>query len=228
MQVRHPIDGVHSQAEAVCLVADGQLERGVDVSLLLIAAHVQVHAAGPLVGQAVHEPGVAMEVEDDGLVGGEEGDPFSVREAVWVVGVRDELEEVDHVDAADLELGEVLQQQVDGGEGLVGWDVAARRHHEVRFLAGVGAELWPYADALGAMHDRLLHRKILEVLLFIGDNDIDIVGRPEAVVHDREEAVTVRWKVDADDLGALVGHDIKETWVLVCEAVVVLSPNHGR
>jgi hypothetical protein len=78
------------------------------------------------------------------------------------------------------------------------------------------------------MHDRLLHRKILEVLLFIGDNDIDIVGRPEAVVHDREEAVTVRWKVDADDLGALVGHDIKETWVLVCEAVVVLSPNHGR
>lgn len=43
----------------------------------------------------------------------------------------------------------------------------------------------------------------------------------------RKQAVSVRRKVDADNFGALVGNDIKETGILMGEAVVVLSP-HNR
>lgn len=226
VQARNPIDGVHREAEAVRLVPDGQLERGVDISLLRVPAHVQVAVrARPLVRQAVHEPGVAVEVEDDGPVGREEGGPLAVREPVRVVLVRDELEQVDAVDAADPEVREVLQEQVDGGEGLVRADVAAARHDQVRLGARVRRELRPDTDALCAVLDGGLHRQVLQVVLLVGDDDVDVVGRPEAVVHARQQAVAVGREVDADDFGGLVGYHVEEARVLVGEAVVVLAPD---
>jgi hypothetical protein len=44
-------------------------------------------------------------------------------------------------------------------------------------------------------------------------------------VHTRKQTVAIRRKVDSDDLGTLVGDDVKETRILVCEAVVVLTPD---
>jgi hypothetical protein len=41
---RHAVDHVDHQIEAVDLVDDGELERGVDIALLLVAPHVQVVA----------------------------------------------------------------------------------------------------------------------------------------------------------------------------------------
>ena len=73
MQARDPINRIHRQTIPVRLIPDRQLERGVDVALLLVAADVEVEAAGTLVGQAVDEEGVGVEVEDDGAVGGEDG-----------------------------------------------------------------------------------------------------------------------------------------------------------
>ncbi|CRK12876.1 hypothetical protein BN1723_009833, partial [Verticillium longisporum] len=289
VQARDAVDGVDGEAEAVRLVADGQLEGRVNVALFLVAADVEVGGAGPLVGQAVDEPGVRVEVEYDGDVGGEEGGPLGVGEAVGVVRVVDELEEVDDVDAADLEVGEVRQQQVDGGEGLVGVeveydgdvvgeeggplgvgeavgvvgvvdeleevddvdaadlevgevrhqqvdggerlvgrDVAARGHDDVGLGAGVGAELRPDADALGAVLDGLVHGQVLQVVLLVGDDDVDVVGRGEAVVHDGQQAVAVGRQVDAHHVGRLVDDRVEEARVLVGEAVVVLAPDDGR
>lgn len=186
MQVRHPINGVNGETEPVRLVADGELERRVNVALLLVSTDVQVLASGPLVGETVDHPGVAVEVEDDGLVGREEGRPLLVAEAVGVVARVDELEQVDAVDAADLELGEVVQEEVDGDEGLVGADVAAGGHDEVGLLACVGAEFGPDADALGAVLDGGVHAEVLEMLLLIGDNYVDVIGRAENVIHHYE------------------------------------------
>jgi len=45
----HPVDSVKGQAEAVGLVANGQLQRCVDVALLLVASHVDVALARPAV-----------------------------------------------------------------------------------------------------------------------------------------------------------------------------------
>src|SRR5262245_57382905 len=43
----HSVDGVNGQAKAVGLVTNGQLQRRVDVALLLVASHVDVVLAGP-------------------------------------------------------------------------------------------------------------------------------------------------------------------------------------
>ena len=56
LQLRHAVDHVDGQAEAIDLVLDGQIERRVDVSFFLVAAHVQVLVIGPPIGQAVDQP----------------------------------------------------------------------------------------------------------------------------------------------------------------------------
>jgi hypothetical protein len=43
----------------------------------------------------------------------------------------------------------------------------------------------------------------------------------------REQTVSIRRKVDADNLGTLVGNDIKEARILVSETIVVLTPDNG-
>lgn len=48
------------------------------------------------------------------------------------------------------------------------------------------------------------------------------------MVHDGQQAVAVRRQVDAYYLWTLVGHDIKETRILMGETVVVLPPNQRR
>lgn len=175
VQLRHAVDGVNGQAEAVRLVANGQLQRGVDVALLLVAPDVNVLAARTLVRQAVDHPGVAVEVEDDGRVRRKQADPLVIAHAVRMLAGVDQLEQVHAVDVADLELGEVLQEQVDGGQRLVRADVTGRSHDQIGVLSNVGAELGPDADALGAVRDGSVHVEVLEVVLLVGDDDVDVI-----------------------------------------------------
>src|SRR5688572_468582 len=61
LQGGYAVDDVDGDAEAVDLILDGQIERRVDVALFFVAAHVQVVVIGAPVGQAMNEPGIAME-----------------------------------------------------------------------------------------------------------------------------------------------------------------------
>ena len=79
LQRRDPIDHVDRQAEAIDLVLNGQIERRVDVSFFLVAAHVQVLVIGTPIGQAMDQPGIAVEVEDDGFVFREQAVEVPVR-----------------------------------------------------------------------------------------------------------------------------------------------------
>src|SRR6266542_7066016 len=84
----HPINGVDGEAKAISLIADGQLQRRVDVALLLITAHVDVVLSWPAVGEAVYQPRVAVKVEDHWLVRGKDGLELSVGHTVGVFGMR--------------------------------------------------------------------------------------------------------------------------------------------
>ena len=53
-------------------------------SFLVISSDVQICLAGSLGRQAVDQPGVGVEVEDDGSVGCEEGFEVALGHAVWV------------------------------------------------------------------------------------------------------------------------------------------------
>lgn len=81
VQVGHLVDGLHGETESIGLVLDGEFERGVDVSLFPVSTDVDV--AGPVspVGESVNEPGVRVEVDNDGLVSGEDAVKLLVRQA---------------------------------------------------------------------------------------------------------------------------------------------------
>src|SRR5437870_4990809 len=52
----HSVDGVDGNTEAIGLIADGELQRRVDVALFLVAAHVDVALAGSAIGEPMNKP----------------------------------------------------------------------------------------------------------------------------------------------------------------------------
>jgi hypothetical protein len=219
--VLHVVDSQDSEGEAVSLVADGELERRVDVSLLLVTTDVQQLLARTVVCETVYKPGVGVESEDDGPVIGEERGVLGVRQAMRVVAVGDQLEEIHDVDEAHFHFGEVLAEQGSCGEGFLGHDVSAGGDDDVGLFAVVVGGPVPDADTLGAVRDGGVHVEELDVVLLVGDDDVDVIGRAEAMVHCAEQAVCVGWEVDADDFGRLVNDDGEEAGVLVGETVVI-------
>ena len=169
----------------------------------------------------MHEPGVGVEREDDGPVVGEKRCVLCVRQAVRVVAVGDQLEEVHDVDEAHFHFGEVLAQQGGCSQGFLGHDVSAGGDDDVGLFAVVVGGPVPDADALGAVGDGGFHVEELDVVLLVGDDDVDVVGRAEAVVHCAEQAICIGWEVDSDDFWRLVYDDGEEAGVLVGETVVI-------
>ena len=141
-----------------------------------------------------------------GLSSGEQAVEIPVGQAVRMLAGGRELVQIDHVDEADLEVGEVLAQQHRRRQRLLGRNVAGTGHHHIRFDALVVAGPVPDADALGAMLDGRIHVQILQVLLLVADDDVDVVGALQAMVGDRQQAVHIGRQVDARDLRALVHH----------------------
>ena len=78
MQGRNAVDDIDGEVKAVDLVEDREFQRGVDVSLLLVTADVEVIVIGTAIGELVDEGCVGVEVEDDGLVFGEEAVEFAI------------------------------------------------------------------------------------------------------------------------------------------------------
>ncbi len=164
-----------AKLKPIGLVANRQLQGGNQCCPFLVSADVDVLASWALICQAVHHPGIAVEVEDDGCIFCEQTDPFFIAEAMWMFAGVDQFKQVDAVDMANLELWEVLKEEVDGRQCFMSANVTARSHNEIRILPNIGAEFRPDADALGAVDDCSVHIEILEVVLFIRNNDIDVI-----------------------------------------------------
>ena len=146
--------------EAVEVVLHPHVERGRDGALFLVAADVQV-AVGAAVGQAVDQPGVAVEAEDDVLVLGEQRVVVGVAQPVGVLGAGLQLHQVDDIDHPHLQLRQVLAQDRGGGQDLQRGRVPATGHDDVRLGSLVVAGPVPDADPLGAVHDRCVHAQPL-------------------------------------------------------------------
>ena len=173
-QLGQTLDCVDDQVEAVDVVLYPHIEGSGDGALLLVAADVQILVAAA-VGQLMHQGGIAVEGEDDGLVLGEEGVIVLVSEAVGVLGVGLELHQVHHVDHPDLQVGQVVAQDGDSSQGLQSGGVAAAGHDHVGLTALVIGSPLPDADALGAVLDGLLHGQPLGTGVLGGNHDVDIV-----------------------------------------------------
>ena len=132
----HAVDDVDGQVEAVDLVVDRQLQRRVDVALLLVAADVQVVVVRAAVGQPVDQPGIAVEVEDDRLVVGEQrvevavaSGRADVRCLAW------SLKRSTTLMKRIFRSGKSFAQHGGGGQRLLRGNVAGAGHHHVRLVA---------------------------------------------------------------------------------------------
>jgi len=168
-----------------------------------------------------------VEVEDARHVICEDGLPLMCLQTVRVLARIDQLEEIDDVDEADLQLRQVGAQESGSGKCLVSGDITTGGHDNIRLLTLVVRSEVPDTDTLGAVLDSLVHSEELQMLLLVRDNNVDVVLAAKAVVHSGKEAVGVRRQVDAHDIRALVCDNVKEARILVRKAVVVLSPDGG-
>ena len=175
-KLRHAVDDVADQMEAVEVVDHAHVERRGRRSLFLVAAHMNVVVAGPPIGQAVDEPRIAVKGEDDRLVDGEERVEVAIGEPVRMLARRLQRHQIDDVDDAYLELGRVLAQEVDRSQRLERRHVAAAGHHHIRLAAAVVARPWPDAQARFAMLDRLVHGQPLRRGLLARDDDVHVVA----------------------------------------------------
>ena len=130
---------------------------------------------GAAVSELVNQPGVAMKVENDRLIDGEQAVKVPVGQAVEVFGLRLQLEQVDDVDETDFDFGKVLPEQGGRRQGLHGRDVARAGHHHVGFIPLVVAGPIPDPNALGAVPDGVIPGQVLEMKLLIRNDDVDIV-----------------------------------------------------
>lgn len=101
-QFRNKINRINRKTIPIRAIAHSQFEWGIDVALLPVTPHMQVLLSRSLIGQAVDEPGVRVEVENDGLVIRKDSLPLSIGHTVRVVDSGNESEEVDDVYEADL------------------------------------------------------------------------------------------------------------------------------
>src|SRR5262245_35417089 len=105
---RDSINDVHRNGEAINLIANGQIERSVDVAFFLIAADVQVLVIGAPISEPVNQPRVTVKVEDDGFVLGEQSIEVAIGQAVRMLARRGKAEKIDNINEPDLEIREVL------------------------------------------------------------------------------------------------------------------------
>ena len=121
-----------------------------------------------------------------------------------------QLHQIDDVDHPDLQVGQMLAKDRNGGQRLQRGDVAAARHHHVRLAALIVAGPLPDADPLRAMRDGGVHGQPLGGVVLAANHDIDVIPAAQAMIHDRQEAVGVGREVDAHDLGLLVDDVVDE------------------
>ena len=72
----------------------------------------------------------------------------------------------------------------------------------------------------GGVHGEPLGRGVLA-----RDDDVHVVAAPQAMIHNRQQAVRIGRHVDAHHLGLPVDHVVDEAGVLMRKAVVVLPPD---
>ena len=117
-----------------------------------------------------------------------------------------------------------LAEQRNRGQRLHGRTVAATRHHDIGLRTLIIACPVPDANVLRAVLDCRLHVQVLQMYLFVRNHNVHVVDALQAVISDRQQAVSVGRQVDSDDTRTLIGDHIEEARVLMSEAVVILPP----
>jgi hypothetical protein len=167
-----------------------------------------------------------MEVKDDRLVGRKQRIEVGIRQAMWMFCAGLQLEQVNHVDESDLQVRKPFSEQRCGCQCFLGGDVARGSKNNIGFLAFIITGPIPDTDTLCAVGNGSINIQVLQMLLLVRDNYVDVVFRAQAMICYGQQTIGIRREVNAGYCGALIEHYIEKPRILVCEAVVILTP-HG-
>ena len=106
----NPVDHIDCQIETVNLVFHGQSKWCVDISLFFVASHMQVIVVCAPVGEFMNQPGIAMEIENDRLIGSKQTIEIAIRQTMHMFARGLQPEEINDIDEANLEVGEAVSQ----------------------------------------------------------------------------------------------------------------------
>src|SRR6516225_4774965 len=81
------------------------------------------------VRQAMNEPRISVEIENNGLINSKERIEISIRQSVRMFRARLKPEKINDVDVTNLEIGKLLAQQHNGCQSFLCRYVARRGHH---------------------------------------------------------------------------------------------------
>src|SRR5208337_1051857 len=138
-----------------------------------------------------------------------------------------QLEQVNDIDESDSEVREALPEQRCRSQRLLSWDVAGCGKYNVGFLGFVITGPIPDANAFCAVSNRGIDVQVLQMPLFVRDNDVDVVFRAQAMICYGQQTIGIRREVDAGYCGTLVEHYIQKPRILVRKTIVILTP-HSR
>src|SRR5215471_13164667 len=96
-----------------------------------------------------------------------------------------QLEQVNDIDESDSEVREALPQQGGRSQSFLGWNVAGCREHNIGFLTCIIASPIPYTNAFCAVGNRGINVEVLQMFLFVRDNDVDVIFGSQAMVSYR-------------------------------------------
>ena len=159
-----------------------------------------------------------MKVEDHRLVHSKQRVELLVAHPMWMLRLRHQPKQIDHVNKPDLQLRAPLAQNRHRGQRFRSRNIARTRHHHIRVCTIVVRSEIPDADSLGAMVDRLLHRQVLQMRRLVRHNHVHIIRRAQAVVRHRQQTIRIRRQIVPRHLGALVRDDVQKSRVLVCKS----------
>src|SRR5579862_97307 len=107
-----------------------------------------------------------------------------------------QLEQIDHVDKPNLEVGKFFAEKSRCRQGLLREDVSRRSHYDLRLSAFVITCPVPDADALSAVRDRVIHIRNLAMILYAADDVFHFILAPQAFIRHPSPTIHVWRKID--------------------------------
>jgi hypothetical protein len=72
MEFWNAVNHIDRKAKAINLIINGKFQGRIDIALFFVAAHMQISVIGATIGETVNQPRIAVEIENNRLVSGEE------------------------------------------------------------------------------------------------------------------------------------------------------------
>src|SRR5579864_5883208 len=109
-----------------------------------------------------------------------------------VFGAWLQLEQVHYIDESDFQVRESFPKECRRGQSFLGGDIPRGSKNNIGFLAFVVTGPIPDTDTFCAVRNGSINIQVLQMALFVRDNDVDVVFRSQTMIGYGEQTVGIR------------------------------------